>query len=151
MTRGWRQRWYAWEDEMKNRWVVETRWAGRGRQRLGRRERSLSTVASGAASGKLLHYELWGPVFVLKQCMVLTVSEMIANQGPNNFDRLQLGIPNPSNPLDMMPDVAAISVGCWDGNSGQIPLQYQMNMFMLMCLYGKYGILSMFLSYDKFP
>ncbi|KAI3715235.1 hypothetical protein L6452_22208 [Arctium lappa] len=36
---------------------------------------------------------------------------MIANQGPNDFDRLQLGIPNPSNPLDMMPDVAAISVG----------------------------------------
>lgn len=56
---------------------------------------------------------------------IFRVSEMIANQGLNDFDRLQLGIPNPSNPLDMMPDVAAVSVGCWDGNCGQSPLQYQ--------------------------
>ncbi|XP_024975293.1 KH domain-containing protein At3g08620-like isoform X1 [Cynara cardunculus var. scolymus] len=56
---------------------------------------------------------------------ILRVSEMIANQGLNDFDRLQLGIPNPSNPLNMMPDVAAISVGRWDGDSGQSPLQYE--------------------------
>lgn len=56
---------------------------------------------------------------------ILRVSEMIANQGLNDFDRLQLGIPNPSNPLDMMPDVAATSVGHWEGNSGQSPLQCQ--------------------------
>ncbi|XP_024975296.1 KH domain-containing protein At3g08620-like isoform X2 [Cynara cardunculus var. scolymus] len=71
----------------------------------------------------LMPSSLMAPSSASKQ--ILRVSEMIANQGLNDFDRLQLGIPNPSNPLNMMPDVAAISVGRWDGDSGQSPLQYE--------------------------
>ncbi|KVI03702.1 K Homology domain-containing protein [Cynara cardunculus var. scolymus] len=112
--------------------------------RIGLMPSSLMAPSSASKppySGKQLSYvePIW-PEFEILTCSIpffsmhldqprcrkiLRVSEMIANQGLNDFDRLQLGIPNPSNPLNMMPDVAAISVGRWDGDSGQSPLQYE--------------------------
>ncbi|KAI3667840.1 hypothetical protein L6452_42910 [Arctium lappa] len=83
-------------------------------ERLLEEKKNLAFYVQGLPiCNKLLNQEIW------------RVSEMIANEGHNDFDRLQLGIPNPSNPLDMIPDVAAINVGRWDGSSGQSPLQYQ--------------------------
>lgn len=56
---------------------------------------------------------------------ILRVSEMMPNQSCNDFNRLQLGSPNLLHPLDMMPDVAAIRLGSFNGNYGWNPLQQQ--------------------------
>lgn len=57
---------------------------------------------------------------------MLRVSGMIQNQGFNDYDRLQRGSPSP---LDIMPDVAAKSLGRWNGNAGWSPLQHDVSSF----------------------
>ncbi|GKA26176.1 KH domain-containing protein [Tanacetum coccineum] len=53
---------------------------------------------------------------------ILRVSLTIPNQGFNEFE---LGTPNHINPLDMIPDFAALSLGPFDRSSNWSPLQQQ--------------------------
>lgn len=53
---------------------------------------------------------------------ILRVSETIPNQGFNEFE---LGSPNHINPLDMIPDFAALDFGPFDKSSDWSPLQQQ--------------------------
>ncbi|XP_071738015.1 KH domain-containing protein At3g08620-like [Rutidosis leptorrhynchoides] len=52
---------------------------------------------------------------------IFRVSQMMPNQGYNDFDRLQRGSPSPLNPLDVIPDVDIR----WNGNAGWSPLQHE--------------------------
>ncbi|XP_076908324.1 KH domain-containing protein At3g08620-like [Bidens hawaiensis] len=56
---------------------------------------------------------------------ILRASGMIQNQGFNDYDRLQRGSPSPRNHLDIMPDIAAKTLGRWNGNANWSPRQHE--------------------------
>ena len=60
---------------------------------------------------------------------IFRVSKTIPKQGFNEFE---LGSLNHINPLDMIPDFAALTFGPFDKSPDWSPLQQQVNTFMLM-------------------